>query len=746
MFLSILRVAPLLLARCNPALFVTPFLLLQLSAEAAPRQIVITSDADTILSDQSLQFYAAWEGSVNIWSAQESVHWSVNGCGKIIKQTGMYYPPKEIDGESCTATVKAEFIDDASLNGETSLIVVNHREPAAPATSPASTPATSLIEVNPANRTILSNESLQLSAYWNAANNSAPANSDVNWSMTGCGKVLKQAGVYYPPKDMPQNTCTAKITASLIDRPNESDSAVVTVIDHRSTAGQPAPTPVKTNNPPVTNQPPASGTLAVYPAIPQYQSDRFSVSVSQNGQAANSFVYKSMNADTGSYDYKSGFMQEANHWTTFSFSGSAEVTASRSDGKTIRSCVVRPLSAGITPIISGNKCNFTIHSPRKLSIEIDENFTKTANVPEMKGAVKKYVVKHPLFVFADPMESNVPAKSSDSIHYFGPGVHTIGAGYALKDGDHVYVAGGAYVKGTFINEGGFKAIRFSGRGIISGIGMAKNTQYGSHLIHMAANSGSKFSVEGITFTDSPRAGVETNASSQINGIKIFSWYSGSDGVKVGRNSTIENSFIKVNDDAIKMYNSNLVIRNNVLWQMTKGAAFQFGWQTVVTVRNVKVSNIDVIHSDAFTDYFKAERSDNQPYLRSSKAVFSCMGILNSEISEVVFDGVRVEDKGLLRLIGMRLVSYGPGDRYWGNLKPDSRKMISGIAFRNIEVAKAPYKQNFLYANKGGSISNISFENFSVNGVKSRGTWDMTSVIDGAGFTAVENVSNIFFID
>ncbi|MEE9343351.1 MAG: hypothetical protein V3V12_06960, partial [Gammaproteobacteria bacterium] len=87
MFLSILRVAPLLLARCNPALFVTPFLLLQLSAEAAPRQIVITSDADTILSDESLQFYAAWEGSVNIWSAQESVHWSVNGCGKIIKQT-----------------------------------------------------------------------------------------------------------------------------------------------------------------------------------------------------------------------------------------------------------------------------------------------------------------------------------------------------------------------------------------------------------------------------------------------------------------------------------------------------------------------------------------------------------------------------------------------------------------------------------------------------------------------------------
>lgn len=52
---------------------------------------------------------------------------------------------------------------------------------------------------------------------------------------------------------------------------------------------------------------------------------------------------------------------------------------------------------------------FRLERPRKISVEFDDDIT------------------HPLLVFADPLEENVPSRGAPGVIYFGPGVHEIGA-------------------------------------------------------------------------------------------------------------------------------------------------------------------------------------------------------------------------------------------------------------------------------------------------------------------------------
>ncbi|MEE9342655.1 MAG: hypothetical protein V3V12_03370 [Gammaproteobacteria bacterium] len=733
--------------------------------------LVLYPESADIKTSETAQFEAFVVGEQDA-----AIEWAYEGCGWIEKETGHYHAPTGISGgrEKCQATLTAYSLDNPEIKAVAMVKV------AAVAVEPEPVRETP-VEAEPVNRVSVitapeivtptpvtptpvtptpvtptpeeSNQPVPVAApitlnvlpkapVINTGSqlhfNVSITSGGVSWSMKGCGRILPVDKTYKAPTELSSEQCRALITFTSNDDPALVRQVVVTVNNPNFTGTTVVSEIAEV---PEVN---SDDSLVVYPAINQFRSARFSITAYQNGETKNSFVYTSKNADRKSFDYQNGYMQEANHWSTFSFEGGIKVTAKRLDGKAIQSCVIRPLSFGIKPIINQNTCQFRLTKPVNVSVEIDENFTKTINNKNTGGAVTKYVVKHPLFIFANPLEKDVPKKGAANTHYFGPGIHEIGENFPLKNGDIVYVAGGGYVKGTFKNVQKYVNIKFSGRGIISGLGIPKQGGYSHHLLHISGGSKSKLSIEGLTFTDSPRAGIETNAGAHINRVKVFSWFNGSDGVRTGRGSIIENSFFKVNDDVIKLYTGGQIVRDTVIWQMTKGAAFQFGWQTATNVKNIRVTNIDVIHSDAFTDYSDQEKKDNQPDYRSSKAVFSCMGLRNSEVGNVQFTNIRIEDRGLLRLLGMRLASYGPKKRWWGDIRPDTKKIINGITFKNIYLASAPYRQSFLYGNKGGVIKNIRFENLVVEGVRARGSWDLTSKIDGSGFTTLEQVSDISY--
>ncbi|BFM08441.1 Ig-like domain-containing protein [Halioxenophilus aromaticivorans] len=497
-----------------------------------------------------------------------------------------------------------------------------------------------------------------------------------------------------------------------------------------------------------------SGKLVTYPANADvasvFKSSKFAVNVSQGGSTKNSFVYKSENTANPGWKGTLDYMQDANHWTTFSFDGKVVVEARRLDGKAIENCIVRPLSLNIKPQIQGNKCSFELNQQAKLSVEIDEPTSVTRPITGI-GTVTKEIVKNPLFVFAQPLETDVPTKSDDDTIYFGPGIHEIGKGYTIPNNKEVYIAGGAVVIGTM--SGGYNPtnVKIRGRGLLTGYGLSESksehNSWGNHSIAFTSGSrGSGLEIEGITISDPLRSCIVSYNKVDIRNVSLFSWNHRNDGITAGNNSTIENGFIKVQDDNLKLYYSNQTVRNMVIWQQTAGSVFKFSWNLRRVAQNNLVENIDIIHSDVFTDYAPAEvdRAD----LQSKSAIFSAMGFQRgSAFQNNTFKGIRIEEEHLLRLMSLRMVTTHAGPvstDTWGNPSPSAVKTIDNVVIEDLSLAKTPYKQSTLYGNAGGKISNIKFNNLRIDNQLINGEWALTSKLDGTGLTTAGNVSKITF--
>ncbi|BFM05613.1 Ig-like domain-containing protein [Halioxenophilus aromaticivorans] len=501
------------------------------------------------------------------------------------------------------------------------------------------------------------------------------------------------------------------------------------------------------------NEASGSGKLVTYPAsdviTQKFKSNRFGVKVTQNGATKNSFVYEEDNSSKHSWAGNYGYMQEANHWTTFSFSGAVNVEASRLDGKKISSCVIRPKALKINPTIAGNKCSFRLNKPVKVSVEIDETSKITQHIDKM-GQITKKIVKHPLFVFADAMEQDIPKAGDKNVVYFKPGIHEIGKQYQIPNNTTVYIAGGAYVIGSFTTKNKNPSnVTIRGRGILSGggLGEGKSEKVGwkNHAVDFSkGRKGKGLVVEGITITDPLRSCILSYSQVDVKNTKLFSWRHRNDGIVAGNGSLIENNFLKVQDDNIKLYYGNQTVRNNVIWQQTSGAVFKFAWDLKGVSKNIKVSNIDIIHSDVFFDYAKGET--DRPELNSTSAVFSAMGFgKNAAFRDNSFQNIRIEEENLLRLMALRMVSThhtSAGKSTWGNPNTSASKTIENITIDNLSLAGVPYKQSTFYGNKGGAIKKIAFSNLRVDGQLIANNNQLTSRLDGVGLKTVGNVSNI----
>ena len=104
--------------------------------------------------------------------------------------------------------------------------------------------------------------------------------------------------------------------------------------------------------------------LTVYPALLNdlYRSDLYDVTVIQNQQVSPTYVYKNTKyLDDPDNKFKS-LSTDANHWTSFSFSGSVTVQIKLRDGSDIKSAIVRPLSRQIRTTISNKTITFKLLS------------------------------------------------------------------------------------------------------------------------------------------------------------------------------------------------------------------------------------------------------------------------------------------------------------------------------------------------------------------------------------------------
>ena len=195
-------------------------------------------------------------------------------------------------------------------------------------------------------------------------------------------------------------------------------------------------------------------------------------SVDVNGQKP--YVYRTWRADKNSEKKISGCKVSPLSFTVFDFEGEATVTLTLQDGILRKGAtpVVRPLACGIKPEVTGNQVRFTLRKPGNYTFD-----------PRGDG----YNAIH---LFTNVPETDIPDRNDKNVLYYGPGVHKL-ATLRLKAGQTLYLAGGAVLQcepvrlhGTVrpypgIEVGGYSEfvaadgsdITIRGRGIISLAGL-----------------------------------------------------------------------------------------------------------------------------------------------------------------------------------------------------------------------------------------------------------------------------------
>jgi hypothetical protein len=397
-------------------------------------------------------------------------------------------------------------------------------------------------------------------------------------------------------------------------------------------------------------------------------STEYKVELIQNGDIVSAFVYQ-MNAMHTTNNSKT------TAWVNFSFSDRVTVRVTPLNFNP-EYCAVLPASKQISTRKTNKSIEFDIDKPGHYSVEFE----------------KGVYIEHPLLIFANPMETNIPDEGDKNVIYFGPGYHDIGENYNIPSGKTVYIHGEAYIKGQFYSSNS-KNITIKGRGILSGEDFAARTA--NHMITM--DNSNNITIDGITIIHAPRFKITLKGSNHVvRNVKMMGWWFSTDGTSTGENTLIEDCFFKVNDDAVKLYSSNTHVQNCVIWQLENGAPFMISWNGSRDFGNCYVKNIDIIRVE--------HEWDNE-----NLAVICAVHGGKANISSFVFDNIRIDNSQ------WRVFHLVTRPNRWGRWYPDEGS-LSDMTFRNIQFNGTPRIKNLIMGHDlQHPVYNMTFENLTISG-------------------------------
>ncbi len=396
----------------------------------------------------------------------------------------------------------------------------------------------------------------------------------------------------------------------------------------------------------------------------------------------------------------------------FDFFGEAEIEIEACGGEfAIGDTPIRPLSEGIVPTINGNKIKFTLNKPCNLSVE-------------------PFGTEHPLHLFANPIDKNLPDFDDPNVTYFGPGVHYIDPIY-LKDNETLYLDGGAvlYVNRQEKDEGlhtvygyqltfidaAFMAdkkdttydtkmdnITIRGRGIVSGNKTLEKFQR-HKLIQLYGVKNS--SVDGIILLESSGWNffIAQSDGVYVNNIKMVGHYANNDGIDAcdSVNLYIQNSFAHNADDSFLVKSwypvDNVTFKNCVVWNdvsTSLGAVCEINRP----VTNVLYKDCTVIHSS------------NPLWTANSGGVVGIWDAEGGDIDNFVFENTVIEDcVAGKEPIKVNLHSHG--------VEFHDDYEVKNITFKNFKILDTRENTVAIVGPREHGIHDVTFENLEINGEK-----------------------------
>lgn len=393
---------------------------------------------------------------------------------------------------------------------------------------------------------------------------------------------------------------------------------------------------------------------------------------------------------------------------------------------------VRPLSSGVQPSFKDSTITLKLNKPQALSVEINGS------------------IKHPLFVFANPPESDRPSPTDKNVFYFKAGkVHHAGL-IELASNQSVYIEGGAVVIGAIVASNA-RNIKISGRGILDG---TWNNRFNDEQIKRGAfgelpaasnstyrrlmefNECENVTVNGVTLHNNTTWQIVPVSCKNvtIDGIRIVSDQPSDDGIDIvhSKNVTVKNSFFRTKDDciAIKAYIDkkeaqavdSIEVTNCVFWNALWGNALEIGFElNGVDVKNISFKDCDIIRVEA-------------------GAAISIHNAGISTVSNILFENIRVEDarqklfdiaifrsqysldgttdpaeKKRLYLNGAwDGVLHVPRDRR--SYHAQFRGHVQNIVFRNIRIVDGGFPYSLFYGfDETHQVKNVLIDNLTVYG-------------------------------
>lgn len=374
----------------------------------------------------------------------------------------------------------------------------------------------------------------------------------------------------------------------------------------------------------------------------------------------------------------------------FDFDGTVEVRVTPL-GRDIETAVVRPLSYGITPEVSGRSLTFTLDRPRNLSVEINGDIFDN------------------LQLFANAIDRDAPdagqlkkLRKNKNFIYYGAGYHKIDT-LKVKSGQRVYIAGGAVVDGV-IEVDDARDVKISGHGMV----------YPYRKMGLRVSRSRKVEIDGLFTTQCAVGGSD---SVSISNVKVMSYYGWGDGFNVFASSNVhyDKVFARTSDDCTTIYATrkgynggcrNIVTENSVLWADVAhpfmiglhGSAKELGTDAAPdTIANIVYRNIDVLD-------VKEKQIDYQ-------GVFAIVAGDNNYVRDVVFDDVRVEDFRQGKLFDIRIA--------WNKKYCDAPgRSIENITFKDIVYNGDRSELSLIIGyDETRKIRGVHFENLVINGVK-----------------------------
>ena len=365
-----------------------------------------------------------------------------------------------------------------------------------------------------------------------------------------------------------------------------------------------------------------------------------------------------------------------------SFDMAGEVVVKITSRRVLRDTVIRPLAAGIQPVIvDDHTLTIRLDKPRKLSIE-----------PNGKNG--------PLLLFANALEVEPPKPTDPHVVYFGPGVHKP-ARIELGDNQTLYLAGGAVVKAEVLVQGSH--VRIRGRGILDGSDWAWRTGPVGNLI--AIRNSHDVEVSGITLRGSSHWTIVPKHSHKvtIRNVKLCNArVQNDDGINPcnSQDVLITDCFIRSDDDCVALkgvdfrgdnnHVERITVENSILW-CDRARIFLLGHESRAEfMRGVTLRNLDIIHFSATA--FLLEPGENMT------------------LQAVTVQNVRIHGEGQRSLVRLRPVV----NQYMRTKVPG---FIRNVRFENVSVTGRPgeYLVQLQGADADHNVTGVTFDKMTILG-------------------------------